>query len=343
LHVGLEPAAHLVDVGYSLAYGFSHRRSTYVWEEDMDRHQMSKSRRMLNTGGLAACAVAVSIAFATPVFAACGGEGEKECTIWEAFPSCRDGRIAYGGNCYTKNACGKENQRACIIVERFPSCDPNLVESSGKCIHPNCGRKDQRPCVVTERIPSCDKELIEYGDKCYAAKECGAQNGRPCTVVERVPSCDGDLKEYAGKCVSMNWKAVNLTIVNDCDKKIEAISLYDQRDLVAGKHAGNIFASHLWQTSLKAGQQVKADLSLPQNYPDGSPWLYKIRATGKCVIGGEAGVSEKVDVKVSGEQIWTIPCDKGGKGKDFWYENLKHGASVRICGEFSKATPGNEE
>jgi hypothetical protein len=35
----------------------------------MNRHQMSKSLRMLYTGGLAACAVAVSVAFATLVFA----------------------------------------------------------------------------------------------------------------------------------------------------------------------------------------------------------------------------------------------------------------------------------
>ena len=35
----------------------------------MNRHQMSRSRRMLNIGGLAACAVAVRVAFATPVFA----------------------------------------------------------------------------------------------------------------------------------------------------------------------------------------------------------------------------------------------------------------------------------
>jgi hypothetical protein len=148
---------------------------------------------------------------------------------------------------YTKNACGKENQRPCIIIERIPSCDPNLKESGGSCIHPDCGRKDQRPCVVTERIPSCDNDLIEYGGICYGRMECGALNRRPCTIAERVPSCDGDLVEMTGgKCVSLNRKPLKLTVVNDCDKKMESILLYDQKDLMAKTHALNILAVHYW-------------------------------------------------------------------------------------------------
>lgn len=309
----------------------------------MKIRQMLQRLQVLKICGFAACIIGVNFAFATAVFAAnCGGEGQRECTVWENFPSCKDGRIAYGGNCYTKGACGTENQRACIVIERFPSCDPNLKESGGKCIHPDCGRKGQRPCVVTERLPSCDKELIEYGNKCYAWKDCGALNSRPCTVVERVPSCDGKLVEAAGKCVSLNWKPLKLTIVNDCDKKMESIMLYDQRDVVASKTAGNVFAVHYWQTALDKGKEVTTpdSLLLPQNYPDGTPWLYKIRVTGKCVIGGEAGVDKGgVSGKVSGEQIWTVPCDKGGKGKDYWYENLKHDSVVRVCAEFKDARP----
>jgi hypothetical protein len=310
----------------------------------MNCRQMLQRLQMLRICGFAACVFGVNFAFAAAAFAAdCGGEGQRECTVWENFPSCKDGRIAFGGNCYTKNACGKENQRPCIIIERIPSCNPNLKESGGSCIHPDCGRKDQRTCVVTERIPSCDNDLIEYGGKCYGRMECGALNRRPCTIAERVPSCDGDLVEMtSGKCVSMNFKPLKLTIVNDCDKKMESILLYDQKDLMAKGHALNILAAHYWQTALDAGKQVTTpdSLSLPQNYENGSPWLYKIRVSGKCVVGGEAGVDKGgVSGKVSGEQLWTVPCDKGGKGKDYWYENLKHGSVVRICSEFKDAQP----
>jgi len=96
--------------------------------------------QMLKICGFVACVFAGNFAFAAAAFAAdCGGEGQRECNVWENFPSCKDGRIAFKGNCYTKNDCGKENQRACTIGERVPSCDPNLIELKlkGTCV----GRK----------------------------------------------------------------------------------------------------------------------------------------------------------------------------------------------------------
>ncbi|TNE90211.1 MAG: hypothetical protein EP330_09130 [Deltaproteobacteria bacterium] len=114
-------------------------------------------------------------------------------------------------------ACGGEGQRPCTVLERVPSCDKGLVEDfgKGKCVRPagpapkaSCGGEEQRPCRITERVPSCDGGLVEdfARDRCVRTGNlnCGGKDQRPCMVMERVPSCDAGLAENfaTNRCVT---------------------------------------------------------------------------------------------------------------------------------------------
>lgn len=57
-------------------------------------------------------------------------------------------------------ACGGSGQRACTIFERIPSCDPGLFEDGRATCWP-CGAVGEAACPITVQIPSCDAGGVE--------------------------------------------------------------------------------------------------------------------------------------------------------------------------------------
>ncbi len=119
---------------------------------------------------------------------ACGGEGERPCTVLEHIPSCKSGlhEIPFpGGNCTRLDSdgfptfCGGVGERACNINEHIPSCKSGLIEERGTCrafdsdgYPTSCGGTDEPACEITVQIiigkPSCKSTLVEERGTCRA-------------------------------------------------------------------------------------------------------------------------------------------------------------------------------
>ena len=113
-------------------------------------------------------------------------------------------------------ACGGNGERPCTIFEHFPSCDPGLrehlirqicfaVDDDGFPVF--CGDDGEIACAITDHIPSCKPGLVEVGfpfSTCVAFDadgfpvSCGDDGERACTIVEHIPSCKPGLVEVVG-------------------------------------------------------------------------------------------------------------------------------------------------
>ncbi len=163
---------------------------------------------------------------------ACGGEGERPCTVLEHIPSCKSGLFEIpfpGGNCTRLDSdgfptfCGGEGERPCAINEHIPSCKSGLFEipfPGGNCTRldsdgfpPFCGGVDERACAVNEHIPSCKSGLIEERGNCRAIDtdgfptSCGGDGEPGCEITVQVilgiTSCKGchvEIPAAGGTC-----------------------------------------------------------------------------------------------------------------------------------------------
>jgi hypothetical protein len=130
----------------------------------------------------------------------CGLTGQRECPVWVHFPSCRDDRVAFQGQCFDRNVCGEEGQRPCLVGENRTGCTTGLVESSGQCLHPPCGRSGENACAIVGRN-SCDTGRGEFRNFCTVRNACGAEGQRPCLIGENKIGCATDFVESNGQCV----------------------------------------------------------------------------------------------------------------------------------------------
>lgn len=259
--------------------------------------------------------------------AACGGEEQTPCKIWERIPSCDSGLkedFARGKCVKIATPCGAVDQRPCQLVERVLSCNPGLYEDvfKGKCLKKEpCGAADQRACRIDERIPSCDKGLYEdLGQgKCFIRGDFLRDGFGKCVHVPEVSTENGvQLRTWdCVKLAHLTWETVGAVLDIYTDEEI-----YKPYFWIKNRLTGKCAAVHAGQKH-DGAWVVQWDCESGKNFQWGWSRTGQLvhRESGKCLYS-ESGVQN------AGLTIMQCAAIEVPKDMQWTYTQIPEGVKV---------------